>query len=163
MHQPALLDAETVRTFQKSLDNEVFRIQNSCDLLLGFHPGQKNLRLFNSIQCQPEAHHSVRQSAELPADFLMAHRLRDKRSVSHTVTRAGDGKMITADKVLDIFRNKRGLGNFLILDHIQQVKSAGLGYVYLGYWVKDSPKMAYKVLFRPLEVQRGPLGWVALP
>lgn len=59
--------------------------------------------------------------------------------------------------------HKRGLGNFLILDHIQQVKSAGLGYVYLGYWVKDSPKMAYKVLFRPLEVQRGPLGWVALP
>jgi len=53
----------------------------------------------------------------------------------------------------------RGLGNFMILDHIRQVQSAGLGYVYLGYWVKDSPKMAYKALFRPLEVQRGPLGW----
>jgi arginine-tRNA-protein transferase len=57
---------------------------------------------------------------------------------------------------------RRGLGNLLILDHIQQVKSAGLGYVYLGYWVKDSPKMAYKGAFRPLEVQRGPLGWCAL-
>ena len=54
---------------------------------------------------------------------------------------------------------KRGLGNLLILDHIQQVRSAGLSYVYLGYWVKDSPKMAYKGRFRPLEVQRGPLGW----
>ena len=54
---------------------------------------------------------------------------------------------------------KRGLGNLLILDHIQQVRSAGLTYVYLGYWVKDSPKMAYKGRFRPLEVQRGPLGW----
>lgn len=55
--------------------------------------------------------------------------------------------------------DKRGLGNLLILDHIQQVKLAGLAYVYLGYWVKDSPKMAYKGRFHPLEVQRGPLGW----
>ena len=54
---------------------------------------------------------------------------------------------------------KRGLGNLLILDHIQQVRLAGLAYVYLGYWVKDSPKMAYKGRFHPLEVQRGPLGW----
>ena len=54
---------------------------------------------------------------------------------------------------------KRGLGNLLILDHISQVQTAGLDYVYLGYWVKDSPKMAYKASFRPLEVQKGPLGW----
>jgi len=54
---------------------------------------------------------------------------------------------------------QRGLGNLLILDHISQVKLAGLSYVYLGYWVKDSPKMAYKGRFHPLEVQRGPLGW----
>lgn len=53
----------------------------------------------------------------------------------------------------------RGLGNYLILDHIEQVKLAGLSYVYLGYWVKDSPKMAYKGQFHPMEVQRGPLGW----
>jgi arginine-tRNA-protein transferase len=53
----------------------------------------------------------------------------------------------------------RGLGNLLILDHVRQVRLAGLSYVYLGYWVQDSPKMAYKGQFRPLEVQRGPLGW----
>lgn len=58
--------------------------------------------------------------------------------------------------------DKRGLGNLLILDHIEQVKLAGLSYVYLGYWVKDSPKMAYKGRFHPLEVQRGPLGWKRL-
>jgi arginyl-tRNA--protein-N-Asp/Glu arginylyltransferase len=55
--------------------------------------------------------------------------------------------------------DKRGLGTLLILDHIEQVKLAALTYVYLGYWVKDSPKKAYKGQFRPLEVQRGPLGW----
>lgn len=59
----------------------------------------------------------------------------------------------------DPAQSRRGLGNLLILDHISQVRLAGLSYVYLGYWVKDSPKMAYKGHFRPLEVQRGPLGW----
>lgn len=58
--------------------------------------------------------------------------------------------------------HRRGLGNLLILDHIDQVNSAGLGYVYLGYWVKDSPKMAYKAQFHPLEVQSGPMGWCPL-
>lgn len=56
----------------------------------------------------------------------------------------------------------RSLGTFLILDHIAQVRTAQLGYVYLGYWVEQSPKMAYKAQFRPLQVQRGPLGWVGL-
>jgi arginine-tRNA-protein transferase len=54
---------------------------------------------------------------------------------------------------------QRSLGTFLILDHIAQVRSAQMNYVYLGYWVKDSPKMAYKAQYRPLEVQRGHAGW----
>lgn len=54
---------------------------------------------------------------------------------------------------------QRSLGSFLILDHIAQTRAAHLDYVYLGYWVKDSPKMAYKTDYRPLQVQKGPLGW----
>lgn len=57
---------------------------------------------------------------------------------------------------------KRGLGSMMILDHIERAKTVGSGYLYLGYWVKNSPKMAYKVSFQPLEVQRGARGWVAL-
>src|SRR5690606_32987152 len=55
---------------------------------------------------------------------------------------------------------RRSLGTFLILDHIAQVRAAGLDYVYLGYWVKNSPKMAYKALYQPLEIPRGHEGWV---
>jgi leucyl-tRNA---protein transferase len=55
--------------------------------------------------------------------------------------------------------SKRSLGNYMILEHIVRAVEVGLGYIYLGYWVKDSPKMAYKTRFRPLEIQSGPSGW----
>lgn len=58
--------------------------------------------------------------------------------------------------------SKRGLGTYMILDHIDRARAVGAGYLYLGYWVKNSPKMAYKVCYQPLEVQRGTQGWVRL-
>ncbi len=47
---------------------------------------------------------------------------------------------------------KNSLGTYMILDHIQIAKDAGLPYVYLGYWVPSSPKMGYKASFSGLEV-----------
>ncbi|MEH3158460.1 MAG: arginyltransferase [Sphingomonas taxi] len=51
-----------------------------------------------------------------------------------------------------------GLGNVIIMDHIARARDAGLPYVYLGYWVKGSARMAYKTRYRPIEVL-GPSGW----
>ena len=53
---------------------------------------------------------------------------------------------------------RSGLGTYIILDHIVRAGRAGLPYVYLGYWVEDSRRMAYKAKFRPLE-RLGPDGW----
>jgi arginine-tRNA-protein transferase len=55
-------------------------------------------------------------------------------------------------------RPDRGLGTFMILDHIRRARARGLPYVYLGYWVKGSQKMDYKVRFRPQE-HLMPKGW----
>ncbi|MCX7565282.1 arginyltransferase [Sulfitobacter sp. F26169L] len=52
-------------------------------------------------------------------------------------------------------RTSDGLGNFIILDHIQIARNAGLPYVYLGYWVPGSRKMGYKAKFSGLEVFMG--------
>lgn len=51
----------------------------------------------------------------------------------------------------DPFESPRGLGSFMILDHIVRARKRGLPYVYLGYWVKGSQKMDYKTRFRPQE------------
>lgn len=51
-----------------------------------------------------------------------------------------------------------GLGTYIILDHIRRAVAARLPYVYLGYWVEGSPRMQYKVRFRPIE-RLGPNGW----
>jgi arginine-tRNA-protein transferase len=54
--------------------------------------------------------------------------------------------------------SRKGLGTYIILDHIVRAARAGLPYVYLGYWVEGSPRMAYKTAFRPLE-RLGRDGW----
>ncbi len=52
----------------------------------------------------------------------------------------------------------RGLGTFMILDHIRRARKRGLPYVYLGYWVDGARKMDYKRRFRPQE-HLGQDGW----
>ena len=49
---------------------------------------------------------------------------------------------------------KQGLGTWMILDHVEIAREAGLPYVYLGYWVPGSPKMGYKAQFSGLELYR---------
>lgn len=52
----------------------------------------------------------------------------------------------------------RSFGTFMILDHVTRARETGLPYVYLGYWVDGSRKMAYKARFMPQE-RLGSTGW----
>lgn len=86
-----------------------------------------------------------------------------------------DGKLV-AVAVCDVLKNglsavytfydceeeRRSPGTLAVLWQIEEAKRAGLPYVYLGYWVEKSAKMAYKTRYRPLEAfmsQR----WQVLP
>jgi leucyl-tRNA---protein transferase len=51
----------------------------------------------------------------------------------------------------DPAESRRGLGTLLILALADEARRRGLPYVYLGYWIAQSPKMSYKARFRPLE------------
>jgi arginine-tRNA-protein transferase len=53
---------------------------------------------------------------------------------------------------------KRGLGTYMILEHIAYAKKLGVPYLYLGYWINGSPKMSYKRRFLPQEQLTGS-GW----
>ena len=47
---------------------------------------------------------------------------------------------------------KRSLGTHTIIWLIERARTVGQPYVYLGYWVPESRKMAYKARFRPAEI-----------
>ena len=47
---------------------------------------------------------------------------------------------------------QRSLGTFAILHQIEYARALGLPHVYLGYWIQESPQMAYKSQFRPAQV-----------
>jgi len=52
----------------------------------------------------------------------------------------------------------RSLGTYAILSQIGEARRRGLEWLYLGYWIAESRKMAYKERFRPHETL-GAAGW----
>jgi arginyl-tRNA--protein-N-Asp/Glu arginylyltransferase len=46
----------------------------------------------------------------------------------------------------------RSLGRLMVLQLIEVARGLELPYVYLGYWIRDSKKMAYKNEYRPIEM-----------
>ncbi len=45
----------------------------------------------------------------------------------------------------------RSLGSYAVLFEIQEARRLELNWLYLGYWIKNSPKMHYKINYQPLE------------
>lgn len=51
----------------------------------------------------------------------------------------------------DALETKTSYGTYAIMWLAEWTKSLDLPYLYLGYWIQDSPKMAYKQKFNPQE------------
>ena len=51
-------------------------------------------------------------------------------------------------------QRSRGLGSFAILWQIEHCRKLELPHLYLGYWIDECGKMAYKTAFRPYQLFR---------
>ncbi len=47
---------------------------------------------------------------------------------------------------------RRSLGSYAVLWQIEEARRLGLPSLYLGYWIRQCRKMAYKTRFRPVEL-----------
>jgi len=75
--------------------------------------------------------------------------------------RLGDG-LSAVYSFFDPDESARGLGTHAVLWLIERARLEQRPFVYLGYWIADSRKMAYKTRFRPLQALQQGL-WSDLP
>lgn len=75
--------------------------------------------------------------------------------------RCGDG-LSSVYMFYDPRFRDRSLGTFSVLWEIERCRAEGLSYYYLGFYVAQSRKMAYKARFRPCQVLVGDDRWVTL-
>lgn len=93
---------------------------------------------------------------DTPADTRMAE-FRDadgRLAAAALLDRVADG----LSAVYTFFapgRERASPGVYAVLWLVSRARALGLPYVYLGYWIRDCPKMAYKTRFRPLEALVG--------
>ncbi|MEE4377314.1 MAG: arginyltransferase [Candidatus Competibacteraceae bacterium] len=77
------------------------------------------------------------------------------------VDRLGDG-LSAVYTFFEPLETARSLGTYAILWQINEARRQDLRWVYLGYWVRDCQKMAYKIKFQPHELFAAG-EWSALP
>ena len=98
----------------------------------------------------------ARACLESPVDTRLAtFRTPDGRLLAVAVTDFLTTGLSAMYTFFDPEASRRSLGTYAVLWQIHQAAALGLPHVYLGYWIRESPKMAYKSRFRPAEIWNG--------
>jgi arginine-tRNA-protein transferase len=150
-------------------DRSQRRILRANELVEGFEvPARATAEQFQLFQTYQQARHGDGDMATMsfydyramvedtPIEtMIMEFRDPDDKLVGACLTdRLADG----LSAVYSFFApglTRRSLGTYTILWLIQRARAIGLPHVYLGYWVPESPKMAYKARFAASEILAG--------
>lgn len=162
----------------KSLKRAVSR---NSDLIATNHKAEPSSEQYSLFRAYLDARHEdggMSDMSVLDYAMMIEDSYVDTRVIEYRVREEGDGltdnprgKLIAvslSDRMSDGLSmvysffdpdyQSRSLGTYMVLDHINRAAQEGLPHVYLGYWVKGSPKMDYKTRFLPQEHLTG-RGW----
>ncbi len=132
-----------------------------CGNLLPPRATVEQFRLFSSYQC---SRHSDSDMASMTYGDYRGMVEDTPVRTRMAEFRDGSGKLVAASLIdllddgvsavysfYDPKQQRRSLGTWSILWLVEQCRQHGQPFVYLGYWISDSPKMAYKARFPALE------------
>ncbi len=145
------------RTFRKIL-------KRNADLRASERPARATDEQFHLFRRYIRARHGDGGMAEMgwrdyvdmveeasPATRLVELRAADGRLLAVSLTDYLASGLSGVYKFFEPDEPQRSLGTFVILWHVGRARELGLPYVYLGYWIADCRKMAYKRRFPALE------------
>ena len=111
-------------------------------------PAQDKTEQYRSFLCQTNVDSVMvefREGAELKMVSVIDI-VQDGISAVYTFYETKNSKVDDGNAI-----KRPSYGTYNVLWQIEWAKSLNLPYLYLGYWIKDSQKMAYKQNFQPLE------------
>jgi leucyl-tRNA---protein transferase len=89
--------------------------------------------------------------SERHCDVFLIEWRHDGALVAVAVTDATPSGLSAMYTFFDPGLPERSLGTLAVLLQIEEARRRKLPYLYLGYWIPDSAKMAYKARFQPME------------